>query len=37
MSLIQISNENLEEVKEKLNKVEEDLRILQPIAINKDK
>ncbi|XP_057180604.1 coiled-coil domain-containing protein 146 isoform X1 [Triplophysa rosa] len=37
MSLIQISNQNLEEVKEKLIKLEEDLQIMQPIAMNKDK
>lgn len=37
MSLIQISNQNLEEVKEKLIKLEEDFQIMQPIAMNKDK
>lgn len=37
MSLIHISNQNLEEVKEKLIKLEEDHQILQTTAMNKDK
>lgn len=38
MSLIQISNQNLAEVKEKRNnKLEKDLQIQQMIVINKDK
>lgn len=37
LSLIHISNQNLAEVQEKLAKLEENLKTLQSIAINKDK